>query len=167
MAHIDPAQAGNTHSSPGAVNDLLATYAPLVPLALSFLDGGDSYQGLKRDLRELVNNDPVDALLATVIGGGLAFYLAERDVNPACQNPWDGILYAATCLSVGYDNLFPATATGHAIAAAIQTFGPGLAAKSLDTPAAELRAAKAEEAAVNRAILARLEDIVRLLEAKA
>jgi len=149
------------------VTDLLATFAPLVPLALKFLDGDDSYQGVKHDLRELATGDPVDAILATVLGGGLAFYLAERDSNPACQNPWDGILYASTCLSVGYDNLFPMTTTGHAIAAAIQTFGPALAARSLDTPAAELRAAREEEAAVNRAILARLEDIVRLLEAKA
>ncbi|MEJ7598346.1 MAG: hypothetical protein WKG01_10585 [Kofleriaceae bacterium] len=166
MAHIDPAQAGHTQSSPGAVTDLLATFAPLIPLALSFLDGGDSYRSLKGDLRGLVNDDPADALLATVIGGGLAFYLAERQTNPACQNPWDGILYAATCLSVGYDNLFPSTTTGHAIAAAIQTFGPALATKALDPPAAELRAVRAEEAAVDRAILARLEDIVRLLEAK-
>ena len=153
-------------SSPGPVTDLLATFAPLVPLALGFLGGDGSYQTVKNDLRELATDDPVDAILAAVIGGGLAFYLAERDTNPACKNPWDGILYIATCLSVGYDNLFPTTVTGHAISSAIQTFGPALAARSLDTPAAQLRAAQAEEAAVNRAILARLEDIVRLLEAK-
>jgi hypothetical protein len=70
----------------------------------------------------------------------------------------------ATCLSVGYDNLFPSTAAGHAMASAVQTLGPALASKAFDPPAAVTAAATTETAAINRAILARLEDIVRLLE---
>jgi len=137
----------------------------LVPLALGAfaVDGGD-YATLKRDVREWARKDPIDALVATVIGGGLAFYAAEQHANPNCRTPWDGILYVATCLSVGYDNCFPTTATGHAIASVVQTFGPQLANIAFDAPAAEIDAAAAEQAAVQRAILARLDDIVRLLE---
>jgi len=155
----DPAGA------PGVRPNELVT---LLPIALGLLAAeGTEYASLKQDLRRWAKDDPIDALVATVLGGGLAFYLAERDGNPACSTPWDGILYAATCLSVGYDNLFPTTPTGHAIASLIQTFGPALAGMAFDAPAAETRAEADAAAEVNRAILARLDDIVRLLgEAK-
>jgi voltage-gated potassium channel len=148
---------------------LAGPLAGLMPVALAFLaDGGPAsgYASLKTELRRRAKEDPIDALMATVVGGGLAFYLAERDHNPACATPLDGILYIATSLSVGYDNTFPTTPAGHALATLVQTFGPALAAGSLDEPAAVTRAAEEEAAAVNRAILARLEDIVRLLEAR-
>jgi len=147
--------------------------ATLLPVALGLLAShGDDYAALKQDLRRWAKDDPVDALAATVIGGGLAFYLAERASNPACATPWDGILYIATCLSVGYDNVFPTTPTGHALASLVQTFGPALSGMAFDAPASEARAEAeaaraeaAEAAAVNRAILARLDDIAKLLEA--
>jgi hypothetical protein len=139
----------------------------LVPLALGALaikiDDAD-YVALKQGVRSWAKADPIDALIATVVGGGLAFYAAERAHNPNCQTQWDAILYVATCLSVGYDNCFPITAGGHAIASLVQTFGPQLANMAFDAPAAETDAKEAEAAAVNRAILARLEDIVRLLQ---
>jgi hypothetical protein len=143
----------------------------LLPVALGLLAAEDGqYASLKADLRRWAKDDPMDALVATVIGGGIAFYLAERDTNPAVATPWDAILYVATCLSVGYDNLFPTTPTGHMLASLVQTFGPALSGMAFDAPAAEARAeaeaARAEAAAaaaVNRAILARLDDIVRLL----
>ncbi|HEY0477907.1 MAG TPA: ion channel [Kofleriaceae bacterium] len=141
----------------------------LLPVALGLLaaDGGE-YASLKHGLRRWAKDDPIDALVATVLGGGLAFYLAERDTNPACATPWDGILYVATCLSVGYDNVFPTTPTGHALASLVQTFGPALSGMAFDAPAAEVRAEADAAAAVDRAILARLDDIVRLLgEARA
>jgi hypothetical protein len=136
----------------------------LLPIALGLLAAeGDQYTSLKHDLRRWAKDDPIDALVATVLGGGLAFYLAEHEHNPACATPWDGILYMATCLSVGYDNLFPTTPTGHALASLVQTFGPALSGMAFDPPAAEARAEAADAAEVNRAILARLDDIVRLL----
>jgi len=136
----------------------------LLPVALGLLAShGEDYASLKQDLRRWAKDDPIDALLATVLGGGLAFYLAEHEHNPSCAKPWDGILYIATCLSVGYDNLFPVTPTGHALATLVQTFGPALAGMAFDAPAAETRAEAAEAAAVNRAILAKLDDIARLL----
>jgi hypothetical protein len=136
----------------------------LLPIALGLLASeGSEYASLKHDLRAWAKDDPIDALVATVLGGGLAFYLAEHDHNPSCATPWDGILYMATCLSVGYDNLFPVTPTGHALASLVQTFGPALSGMAFDPPASEVRAEAEASAAVNRAILARLEDIVRLL----
>jgi len=140
----------------------------LLPIALGLLAAeGGHYAELKQDLRRWAKDDPIDALVATVLGGGLAFYLAEREHNPGCATPWDGILYMATCLSVGYDNLFPTTPTGHALASLVQTFGPALSGMAFDPPAAEVRAEAEAAAEVNRAILARLDDIVRLLaEAK-
>jgi len=153
--------AGDTSLRP---NELVT----LLPLALGLLAAeGNEYASLKQDLRRWAKDDPIDALVATVLGGGLAFYLAERDGNPNCTTPWDGILYIATCLSVGYDNLFPVTPTGHALASLVQTFGPALSGMAFDAPAAETRAAADEAATVNRAILARLEDIVRLLGERA
>lgn len=146
--------------------------AELAPLAIAFLSAdGDDFTSIKRGIRSWAKGDPMDALFATVVGGGLAFYLAEKDTNPNCLTPWDGVLYMATALSVGYDNLFPTTPTGHALAVFAQTFGPALSGAALDAPAADVAAEAAEAAAraaesldVNRAILARLDDIVRLLE---
>jgi len=148
--------------------DGLDDLVPLLPIALGLLAADDGqYASLKGDLRRWAKDDPIDALVATVLGGGIAFYLAERERNPSCAMPWDGIVYVATCLSVGYDNLFPTTPTGHAIASLVQTFGPALSGMAFDPPAAEARAEAAAAAAVNRAILARLDDIVKLLsEAK-
>jgi hypothetical protein len=142
--------------------------AELAPFALAFLsvDGGE-LTSIKEGIRSWAKGDPIDALFHTVIGGGLAFYLAEKDSNPNCVTPWDGVLYMATALSVGYDNLFPTTPIGHALATFAQTFGPALSGAALDAPAAETVAAAAEATEVNRAILARLDDIVRLLSARA
>jgi len=172
MAYIDPARVNDPQSSPSSnglhLGDLTAL-RPLLPYALAFLanDGTEGFDSLKQDLRRWAKHDPIDALLATVVGGGIAFFIAERETNPACKSPWDGILYMATALSVGYDNLFPTTTTGHALASFVQTFGPALANQALDPPAAEAQAVAAQAAAVNLAILERLDAIVRLLEAKA
>jgi voltage-gated potassium channel len=153
VSYFDPERANDPASSPRD-----GGLASLVPLALGLLDG-DGYAWLKDQLRTWATRDPIDALVAVVFGGGIAFYLAERDTNPACQSPWDGVLYMSTSLSVGYDNLFPTTSAGHALATFAQAFGPALAAQALAPPAAP-----ADD--VNRQILARLEDIVRLLEAR-
>src|SRR5262245_10488770 len=115
-------------STPGSVD-----LAALAPIALAFLDGG--YDTVKQSIRTWAKDDPFDALIATVVGGGIAFWLAERETNPNCATPYDAILYASTALSVGYDNLFPTTPAGHTIASFIQTFGPALANAAFDPPA--------------------------------
>jgi hypothetical protein len=146
----------------------LGELGALVPYALAFLsnDGSESsYASLKQSVRSWAQNDPFDTLLTVVFGGGVALYLAERETNPACQTPWDGIRFMATVLSVGDATPLLTTPTGRAVATVAQTFGPAVAFAAFQPPAGEKRAAEAEAAAVNRAILARLEDIVRLLEA--
>ena len=168
MAYIAGSQPNDPRSSPSAsATDLLGSLLPLAPVALAFLadDPAGNFGSLKQQLRQWAKRDPIDALLAVVLGGGYAFYLAERNTNPACQSPWDGILYMSTALSVGYDNLFPTTATGHALATFTQTFGPSLANAALEPPAAEAQAQAAEATAVNKAILGKLDEIVQLLAA--
>ena len=113
-----------------------------------------AYAALKQQLRSVIHDDPIDALLLTVVGGGLAFYHLERDTNPGIQHPWDAVLYMSTCLSVGYDNMFPTTPAGHALATLVQTFGPALASKALDAPASE-----------PDPIVERLDQIIALLSA--
>src|SRR5690348_16765007 len=112
--------------SPGDV--ALKDLAPLIPAALALFGNSDDLSQIKRGLRAWAANDPLDALFALVVGGGIAFYAAEKDTNPGCKSPWDGVLYMATALSVGYDNLFPTTTAGHALATFAQTVGPSLAA---------------------------------------
>src|SRR6185295_11113913 len=146
MAHIDPDQVGDVRSSPQGDLEALLKLAPFALALLGTDDPAAMFASLEQDVRRFAKDDPVDALLVTVVGGGIAFYLAERDSNPACRSPWDGILYLATCLSVGYDNLFPTTTTGHALASAVQTFGPALANMAFDAPAAETAAAAARAA---------------------
>ena len=142
---------------------MLDEFRELMPVALGLyaLQGSEDFAEMKKSVRAWAKRDPIDALYTTVLGGGLAFYLAEKDVNPNCTKPWDGILYMSTALNVGYDNLFPTTPIGHALAIFAQTFGPALAGAALDEPNAD-----AEEAETNRQILGKLDEIVRLLAAK-
>jgi hypothetical protein len=162
MGFVEHARHNDPSSGAGA--DLIATLMPLAPVALAFLAGEASYDGIKADLRTWAKKDPIDALMAVVIGGGVAFYLAERDQNPGCQSPWDGILYMSTALSVGYDNLFPTTPTGHALATFAQTFGPALANAALSPTAAESATAERAQAEQQVAVLERLDKIIELLD---
>jgi hypothetical protein len=137
---------------------------PLIPVALGLLGDSNDLSALKQGLRAWAKKDPMDALLATVIGGGLAFYLAERHTNASCKNPWDGILYMATTLGMIHDGDAPTTSTGRTLTAFVRTFAPSLAYHALEPTTAEARASEAEKNAVQLAILERLDRIVTLLE---
>lgn len=111
-----------------------------VVMALA-LAGGESLRAqgigwneLKNGLREAAANDPLDALATTVLGGALLFWIAERDVNPDCRRYEDALVFASTCLSVGYAKVFAITPAGKAIAAALMAVGPALAAAALAPP---------------------------------
>ncbi|MBX3161827.1 MAG: hypothetical protein KF773_38050 [Deltaproteobacteria bacterium] len=156
-------EGARTHD-PKSGADLLATLMPLAPVALAFLAGEAGYDGIKDELRGWAQRDPVDALLAVVLGGGVAFYLAEREDNPACQSPWDGILYLSTALSAGHDDRFPTTPTGHALATFARTFGPALARGALAPTAADRAAADRAAAQQQVAVLERLDRIIELLD---
>jgi hypothetical protein len=140
--------------------------APLLPVALGILGDGNDLTALKTGLRAWAKKDPMDALLATVLGGGIAFYLAERHTNENCKKPWDGILFMATALSVGYDKVFPTTSAGQALATFVRSFGSSLALNAFEPTALEDRANVTAQNAVQLAILERLDRIVNLLEQK-
>jgi voltage-gated potassium channel len=88
---------------------------------------------------------PMESLCAFVGAGAMMFYWAEKDENPAVRTYWDAVHYIATCLSVGYANVFPVTAAGKAIGAAVMMVGPALSAGALGDgePAAPTDAALA------------------------
>jgi voltage-gated potassium channel len=75
---------------------------------------------------------PAEELSVLVTWGAALFYWAEADANPAVRSYWDALHYIATSLSVGYANIFPVTALGKAIGAAVMTVGPALSARALD-----------------------------------
>ena len=147
----------STSQSPDA--RALAALAALAADALVKRGGGDAWSALKTDVRAAVTRDPLDAALATALGGAWLFWLAERDTNPKVTSFWDALVFVTTCMSVGYADVFARTDSGKAIAAFVMTIGPTLTSKLLEAPAAETQAAAREEAEVQRAILARLDAI--------
>jgi hypothetical protein len=157
------APAAPVASQPAVAMSALGDLRALVPLALGVyaMRDSDEWAHVKTQLRAWAKKDPIDALVTTVVGGGIAFYLAEHGSNPNCPTAWDGILYMSTALSVGYDNTFPTTPTGHALATFAQTFGPALANAALEPPAAEATPS------LDREILARLDEIAQLLRERA
>ena len=122
------------------------------------LGGLAQYETLKNALREGVARDPLDALVITVLGGSFLFYMAEKDENPKVNTYWDALVYISTCLSVGYADIFARTKAGQAIATAIMTVGPAMAAKALDPPSAQ--AQDDQSIAVQKAIVEKLDAIL-------
>jgi hypothetical protein len=116
---------------------------------------------LKSGIRDEFAEDPMGATVKTVIVASWLFYRAERAHNPKVTSFYDALSYVATSLSVGYSDIFPKTDTGKTLSAAIQTFGPAMAAGIFD----EGRDAELERQ--NRAILERLDRIALALESRA
>jgi voltage-gated potassium channel len=134
--------------------------------------GGDlSYGTLKQGFRELVQRDPLDSLLATVLGGSYLFYLAEKGKNPKVKTLWDAVVFISTSVSVGYDDVFARTESGKAIASFVMTFGPAMAASVFNPPASAPKepvvttSPEALEAlALQRSILERLDAILEAMK---
>lgn len=122
---------------------------------------------MKAGFREAILRDPLDSVAATVLGGSYLFYLAEKGKNPKVESFWDALVFITTCLSVGYDDVFARTDAGKAIASFVMTFGPAMTARVLEPPAAAEAQGAAEALAVQKAILARLDDIHAALQNKA
>ncbi len=133
-------------------------------LALALASGeslraqGFGWNEAKSTLREVIAKDPLDALAVTVAGGALLFWIAERDVNPRCRRYEDALVFISTCLNVGYAQVFAVTAAGKAIATAVMTIGPAMAAAALNPP-------RAQEDEASRAIAAKLDAILQELRA--
>ena len=95
--------------------------------------------------RDKQAQDPLNAVVFTVLLGAAAFYSAERGVNPKVNSYFDALVYVSTNLSVGYSDIFAKTEAGKGIAATLMTYGPALAARAFDVPnEAQERAADGE-----------------------
>ena len=77
-------------------------------------------------LLDLAADKPLESLLVVVGGGALVFYAAEHEVNDQVNSFTDALHYIATCLSVGYANIFPRTQTGRLVGALVMCVGPAL-----------------------------------------
>ena len=119
-------------------------------------------------VREKQSQDPMNAVVFTVLLGAAAFYQAERGENPKVNSYFDALVYVTTSLSVGYADIFPKTEGGKAIASTLMTYGPALAARVFDTPnEAKERAADGERSeAALRGIADKLELILQELQSQ-
>ncbi len=150
---------GNGHASALDVGAL----AGLAGLVMTGAQGNGldaSYQSLKSAIRDGVTRDPLDALIVTVAGGAFLFWLAEKDENPKCTTYIEALVYISTCLSVGYADIFARTPTGRAIATAVMTVGPAMAAKALDPPRDTNAPVDDASLAVQKAIVEKLDAIL-------
>ncbi len=89
---------------------------------------------IETDLIERLMRRPIESMAGFILSTSVAFYLAERDVNPKISTFVDAVYYISTCMSVGYADIFAVTQTGKSIATLVMAVGPALAAKSLDLP---------------------------------
>lgn len=124
-----------------------------------------AYNGAKRSIREVATRDPIDSVVTIVGTGTVLFYLAEKGKNDKCKSLFDALTFITTCLSVGYDDLFARTPAGKAIASFVMTVGPQLTASLFDPPRSEVEREAADTAAVQRAVVARLDAILGALTA--
>jgi len=133
-------QRDATKGSPNGLASMGAM-AALVLTSGARPGAGAQVTALEQGLRDLVNRDPMHAAVVTVLGGAYLFWMAEREVNPRCRSFWDALVFVSTCLNVGYAQVYARTPAGKAIATALMTFGPALAAKVFDPPAPSRSAA--------------------------
>lgn len=120
---------------------------------------------VKTKLRDRYVADPMGSTVSSVLLASLLFYRAERGKNPKVTSYYDALSYIATSLSVGYSDIFPKTAAGKAIGAAMQTVGPAMSANLFEKLGAEEEAAAAAEAG-NAAIVERLDAILAAIAAR-
>jgi|LNFM01.1.fsa_nt_gb voltage-gated potassium channel len=131
---------------------------------LAAQDFGALYDSAKRELRSAIAKDPIDSLVVTCLGGAWLFYVAEKDENEKVTSFWDALVFVTTSLSVGYANVFAVTPAGKAIAAALNTIGPAMAAKALEAPAAERDTHNQESVDAQRQLIERIDALVGRLD---
>jgi hypothetical protein len=95
---------------------------------------GASKDAIELSFVDWAEKRPLDAALTFLGGAALAFYQAEKDVNPKIATYTDAFYYISTCASVGYADIFAMTQSGKAVASFVMIVGPALAAKALDRP---------------------------------
>ncbi len=97
---------------------------------------------IEAKIAELLTHSPLESLGGFLVSASVAFYLAERGVNPMIQTFVDAVYYISTCLSVGYADIFAQTQQGKLIATLAMTIGPALTGNALD-PAGRVEPASA------------------------
>jgi hypothetical protein len=93
---------------------------------------------LDERLQSLTERPATNAAIV-VVAGGLLMHHFEKGHNPRIKDVYDAMLYCATSLSVGYAESHPVTPAGKLLASVLHTYGPALAAKTLDGPSGEGR----------------------------
>ena len=89
---------------------------------------------VEEKVAEWLTRRPLESLSGFLLSASVAFYLAEREVNPKIKTFVDALYYISTCLSVGYADIFAQTQTGKLIATLVMALGPALTGNALDPP---------------------------------
>lgn len=131
---------------------------------LAAQDFGALYDSAKRELRSAIARDPIDSLVVTCLGSAWLFYVAEKGENEKVNSFWDALVFVTTSLSVGYANIFAVTPAGKAIAAALNTIGPAMAAKALEAPSADVDTRNQAAQSDQRALIERIDALVSRLD---
>jgi hypothetical protein len=113
--------------------------------------------GYKELGRDLLNRNPLESLLALVLGGAAVYYVAERGRNEKVHHYWDALEFVSTCASVGYSNIFPSTPAGKIVASILFLLGPSLTSRALD-PSGE--SAPADPNSSSQALVAKLDELL-------
>jgi hypothetical protein len=79
-----------------------------------------------------LTDQPSRNTLVVVAASGALFYHFEKEANPKVNDITDALLYCSTCLSVGYADIHPMTPAGKLLGTLLMTYGPALAARTLD-----------------------------------
>lgn len=122
---------------PSALSDLLQTWLGVSEAQVQgYLDKLLTQKSTWQNwFIEWAERNPLDSAFGFLGGAAIAFFAAEKDVNPKINSYVDAFYYIATCASVGYADVFAVTQTGKAIAALVMVIGPGLADRALNRPA--------------------------------
>lgn len=115
-------------------------------------------------IRKLQAEEPMTAITATVLASAAAFYVLERGRNPKVRSFYDALVYVSTNLSVGFSDIFAQTPLGKVLGSALMTWGPALATRAFDPPAAAPASPATDSA--TREVLQRLDAILRELRAR-
>jgi hypothetical protein len=107
---------------------------------------------------QALDQSPATSAAAVVAASAVLFYALERGRNPKVNDVFDAMVYASTCLSVGYGDIYARTPLGKVLGSTLMTYGPALASRTLEGPATARRdAVQAEVLETLKQILAKSE----------
>ncbi len=79
-----------------------------------------------------LTSEPANKTAIVVFASAVLFLHFEKGTNPRVCDITDALLYTSTCLSVGYADIHPVTKAGKLLGTILMTYGPALAAKTMD-----------------------------------